>query len=531
MSLAELLAEAKRLGLRISLIGNGPAPALNIEPKDRITPALLAAFTEHKAALIDMIHRGRTAPSVFDLVRACLAGLPDLEKKAEPGLAGLLGGEREIPPSLEVLAGPLRYIASLVADVDAVDRALIRGEVITALEARKVRAPAKLVDAAFAGIPLKEEGETAGRRLVLTDIPPWPDPVDGAALLDELAKVFRRFVILPTGAAETLALWVVHSHALDALDLSPYLALTSPEKRCGKTTTLTLLHGLVPRPVPASNITAAALFRAVEKYTPTLLVDEADTFLADYPELRGILNSGHTRATAFAVRTVGDEHEAKTFSTFCAKVVAIIGGLPGTLEDRSIVLGLRRKSRKESVERVRLSRLAALLEPIARRAARWAKDHLDAIRDADPALPEEINSDRSRDNWRPLLAIADLAGGDWPLAARGAALDLAGAEAEDTGGGVLLLADLRDCFDRVAESSMATRDIIAALTAMDERPWPTHDHGKPIAPNHLAVLLRPFGIRPKLIRAGAAVSRGYLKEDFGDAWARYLPPQSGDTGS
>jgi hypothetical protein len=108
---------------------------------------------------------------------------------------------------------------------------------------------------------------------------------------------------------------------------SPLLALTSPEKRCGKTTTLSLLTRLVPRPLLSSNISPAALFRIVEKYCPTLLIDEADSFLRDKEELRGILNSGHTRDAAYVVRTVGDDKEPCRFSTWAPKAVALIGRL------------------------------------------------------------------------------------------------------------------------------------------------------------------------------------------------------------
>jgi hypothetical protein len=485
MTLAHLFSEIQRLRLRVSLNGGGPTPVLNVEPKDLVTPELEQAFRTHQAAII--AHLGTARPSIFTEVRAVLAGLPTDQD----------------PPALDALAGPLRHITTRVADVDALTRQLIRAEVITALDARKVRGAAKIVDAAFTGIPLKAEEETAGRRLLLEAVEPWPEPVDGAALLDELTATFTRYVILPSGAAETLAAWCVHAHALEALDLSPYLALTSPEKRCGKTTTLTILAGLVPRAVPASNITAAALFRAVEKYTPTLLVDEADTFLADQPELRGILNSGHTRATAWAIRTVGEAHEAKTFSTFCPKVIALIRALPATLEDRSIVLALRRKTPSESVERIRLIRLPGVLGPICRRAARWAADHLEAIRSADPAVPAEIVSDRAQDNWRPLLAIGDLAGGPWPDTLRKAACTLSGQMGEDTGVGVQLLADLRDLFDQKAtdsrkpRKSLFTRDILTYLHSLEERPWPTYDHGKPLTPRQLSDLLRPFGGRSK----------------------------------
>ena len=146
--------------------------------------------------------------------------------------------------------------------------------------------------------------ETDGLPELFARVEPWPSEVDGAALLDDLADSARRFVTLPEHADVVLALWTVFTHTIDAAEVAPILAVTAPEKRCGKTTLLQWLSSLVCREMPASNITAAALFRAVEKWHPTLLVDEADTFLAKSDELRGIINCGHTRRSAFVIRTV-----------------------------------------------------------------------------------------------------------------------------------------------------------------------------------------------------------------------------------
>ena len=136
------------------------------------------------------------------------------------------------------------------------------------------------------------------------DPEPWHDPVNGVSLLNELRCTFERFVVLPDHAAAAFALWVILTWAHDLFDISPYLAVTSPEKRCAKTLALELLGMLVRRPVPASNISPAALFRSVETYKPTLLIDEADTFARNDDSLRGILNSGHPRSGPPAQRAL-----------------------------------------------------------------------------------------------------------------------------------------------------------------------------------------------------------------------------------
>src|SRR5207245_6035660 len=102
---------------------------------------------------------------------------------------------------------------------------------------------------------------------------------------------------------------------------------------------------------------------------------------------------------------------------------------PATLEDRAIVLPMRRRAPGETVERIRRDGLLRRLDPLRRRAARWVADHLAALQAADPAVPNELN-DRHADNWRPLLAIADAVGGAWADRARATARTLAGAVVE-----------------------------------------------------------------------------------------------------
>ncbi len=75
---------------------------------------------------------------------------------------------------------------------------------------------------------------------------------------------------------------------------------------------------------------------------PTLLIDEADTFLPENEELLGILNSGHRRGGS-VLRTVGEEFEPPSFSTHSACAVALIGKLPATLADRSVPIELLRR--------------------------------------------------------------------------------------------------------------------------------------------------------------------------------------------
>jgi putative DNA primase/helicase len=351
----------------------------------------------------------------------------------------------------------------------------------------------------------------------------WPAPVEGAHLLDAIAATYRRYLVLPRGGAEALALWTVHSHAHDVASVSPLIALQSPQKRCGKTTALQILASMVARALPCSNITPAAIFRTVERYRPTLILDEVDTYLRpEHDDLRGILNSGHTRATAYVIRTVGDDHEPRRFYTWCPKAIALIGALPSTLADRSITLHLQRKAPGETAERWRIDHADSLAE-LRRKAQRWAQDHREALAKTDPDVPNSLH-DRAADNWRPLLAIADAAGGDWPKRARQAIQAIEAVDTDDDDLSGLLLRDLCNLFVEPKAERLTSAEICESLAGLNDRPWPTVCHGKPITPHRLARILAPYGIVPGTIRIGDKTSKGYTLESCQDTFDRYIPP-------
>jgi putative DNA primase/helicase len=429
-------------------------------------------------------------------------------------------GENSKSSAIEAALVKLRAAAH---GIDPLRRVILRDASIKALSDVSFRSPAAMVDAALDVAENTASSGTSAALLVLSDPEPWPDSIDGSALLNDLAACYTRFVQLPDGGATSLALWTLHAH-VHAGAVSPILVLKSPTKRSGKTTTLTVLSALVPRPLMASNVTPAAIFRTVDMHRPTLLIDEADSFLTDNEEIRGILNSGHTRSGAVVVRTVGDDHDPRTFSTWCPKAVALIGNLHGTLEDRGIVLEMRRRAPTEKVERLRLDRLSEF-EPLRRKAARWAADQRDALQGADPAVSSQLH-DRAADNWRPLLAIADACGGKWPDDARRAALLLSGVTAEtDTTPAIQLLADLRQMFKEHAVTRLGSDDIVRELGQREDRPWSEWSRGKPITVRQIAKLLRPFGVVPRQKWIEAENHRGYERGDLEDAFDRYLPPE------
>ena len=348
---------------------------------------------------------------------------------------------------------------------------------------------------------------------------PWPDAVDGAQLVEALRAAFTRYLVLPDHAAVTLALWVLHTYSYQFGRVSAYVALLSPEKRCGKTTALSIMAALAHRSLPASNVAPAALFRVIERDGPTLLIDETDSFVGDNEELRGILNAGNTRESAFVLRCVGQDHEPKTFRVFGPKLFAGIGKLPGTLADRSTIIPMRRKRPGETAERFR----GFDGEELRRKCVRWVIDHEELLTDPDPAVPDSLH-DRAADLWRPLLAIADVAGGDWSSVARSAAVALS-ADAEDDSQAVKLLESCRRYLvENDLETRVLSRTLLAFLNDQEEEPWPTFNHAQGINARQLADRLRGFGVNSRTMRIGDQRGKGYHAEDFADAFNRYLPP-------
>lgn len=357
---------------------------------------------------------------------------------------------------------------------------------------------------------------------------PDNEEVDGAALLDEVRQAYLRFVVLDDHQATALALWTMHTHAFGASDTTPYLSISSAEKRAGKTRTLEVAEHLVARPWFTGRVTSAVLARKIDKETPTLLLDESDAAFhgdREYAEtLRGILNTGYKRGGKSSICEVrGANIGYRDLATFCPKAIAGIGKLPDTVADRSIPIVLQRKKKSETIERFRYRQHVPQLEKVHARVQSWAAAlNLDRLRGAEPAIPDELG-DRAADVWEPLLGIADLAGGEWPERARKAAIALSGEGAvEDDSLGVRLLVDIRHVFDKRGGDRIASADLAAALSAIEGSPWGPR-YGQPFDARRLAHHLKPFGITPKVIRIGGKTPSGYKRKWFTDAWERYCP--------
>ncbi len=375
---------------------------------------------------------------------------------------------------------------------------------------------------------LRDPGEAAtGRGVSLREPEPWPRPVAGAELLEGLAAAIRRHVVLPRHVADVLAAWVVHTWVAERFQFTPRLGITSPTKRCGKSTLLQVLALLCRRVLKADNISASGVFRTVEALAPlTLLIDEADTFLADNEELRGVLNSGFERGgEVIRVVEIKDEHRPIRFRTFAPCAIAAIGALPATIEDRAIPIAMQRRAAGEHAEKLRAPGARDRLAELASKCARWAADRGPFL-NPDPAVPDQLG-DREGDVSIPLLAIADDAGGDWSLRVREGLLAIFARRQEEDRGvdfGSLLLADIRSIFLELSATRLPSIEIVDRLVRMEHRPWPEWKRGRPMSAPQLARALAPFRIRPGTIRTAAgAGQRGYYREAFEEAWKHYLP--------
>ncbi|WP_020520056.1 DUF3631 domain-containing protein [Catelliglobosispora koreensis] len=354
-----------------------------------------------------------------------------------------------------------------------------------------------------------------------------PTTLDGAELLDRLRATIRTYVILPSNEAlDAVTLWIAATHALPAWACAPRLVIRAPEKRCGKSRLLDVTEAASYNPLMTVNASPAAVYRSVGTDSPpTLLIDEYDTIFtgsADtYADLRGLLNAGHQRNRP-ALRYNPNKDQVEHIPTFAMAAMAGIGPAPETIEDRAVVIHMRRRRAREKVQPWRIERDRPAVAALGAELNAWLKPNHKALRDAVPLMPVE---DRDADTWEPLIALADLAGGQWPIRARTAAVALTGAREEraETSDGVKILRSCWDIFNEAgAVTALPTGHILDRLKAIEDAPW------SDLNAHRLGRLLREFGITSCNIRLPIGQVKGYSKDLFIDAWDRYCdlePPQ------
>ncbi len=349
---------------------------------------------------------------------------------------------------------------------------------------------------------------------------------EAAPLLVEVETILMRYVVLEEDEAFAIVLWVMHTHAFEASECTPYLSITSAEKGSGKTRLLEVLVHLVARPWFTGRVTAAVLVRKIDKDHPTLLLDESDAAFGSDKEyantLRGVLNQGYRRGGKHsACVPSGKTFELRDFDVYSPKAIAGIGTLPDTVEDRSIPIRLRRKAPTETVERLRLRTAPNEFSPLQQRLESWGQAFVQKPR-RDVTLPDELG-DRAADCWEPLFEIAEAIGPAAAQRARLASVRLSGRSyREDESLGVRLLSDIRATFEEIGSDRISSAQLAELLSQREESPWGPR-YGQPFGPRNVAKLLKPYGIKPKTIRDGEVTMKGYHRDDLADVWRFYLP--------
>jgi hypothetical protein len=405
-------------------------------------------------------------------------------------------------------------------------------------EAKRLHLRIETLDTEVAKYRAELDLQAQANAVHLPAIELWPEPVCGPEVLDQVASRYGVYLVLPLGASDAMCLWTAHSHAIAAFHLSPRLSLYSPKPGCGKTTAFDVLTTMVPRPLRTENISAPVLFRLVDQHQPTLLLDEVDAYLHQSEELRGLLNAGHKRG-ACAYRCEGEGKGVRAFRAFAPAALAGIGSLPATLRDRSVLVPL--VAAEEGQITTRFDPLRTEIEhTLARKLARWAADNFDALAACNPPLPPGAFN-RLADNWRPLFAIAQIAGGDWPARALAAFRCLscppslsASVGERDRGRGFVLHSEfpghqpstpqpstlftaIRQIFTQSGRGRISSQDLVTALSGtLDAQP------STPKLSTQLGRVLAPFGIHARVLRIDGRCTRGYQLTDFAKAFDQFL---------
>lgn len=386
--------------------------------------------------------------------------------------------------------------------------------------------------------------DPAGPVAPVTELRPLPDEVPGHVVLDQVAEFVARFVAFPDAhCLPVVTLWAAHTWAADAFYVTPRLILDSAEPGSGKTRVLELLNLFCRDPEMVLSPTTAAIFRLLADKPYSLLFDETDAIFnsknaGNYEDLRALLNAGYKR-TATIPRCVGDAKSMKVqrFKVFAPVALAgLAGSMPATVTTRAVTVHMRMRAPDEEVEPFEEEDAEAESAPIRDALSAWAAlpGTVDAVR-VRPLLPAGV-VDRAAEVWRPLVAMADAAGGPWPELARAACrafvLDR-GPEAVSLG--VRLLGDLRGIFARLDADRLPSVDLVRELTAIEDGPWGDL-YGKPLDARRLAKELSRYDIHPSTFRVPAAAGtvKGYQvggNSGLGDAWTRYLPALRGNSGN
>jgi hypothetical protein len=508
-------------------VGTGPA-LIVFEGESDCLAALSAMYKPAPAPACEVQRRDDLPPPLVELTPVALPGagvchgaLADLVEELDASVLIAFDGDE----AGRVAAAKLKEKISHATSIDLPDGKDL-ADLLAAADDPTAALAELVAEAEAAAEDVPVEGDADDEEAA--EVKPLPNDAV-AGLLDQVTATLDRFVILP-GEHErnVLALFAAHTWAIEGAHATPYVLVVSPEKRSGKSRLLQVLELLVARPWGVIGASEAAMFRKIAKAKPTLLLDEIDAIFGANAErtepLRAILNAGN-RPGATVARCVGEGADVEDFPIYCAKVLAGIDTghrIPDTVRDRSVTISMVRKTGGEPVERLRWRDADAEVQPLREALERWAVGAIDLLLAANPELPLELD-DRAAEAWEPLLAIANMAGGEWPERARAAALALSGdGDRDEVTTGAMLLGAIREAFGDAEK--LATSDLLSAVNSDEELPFGAWRDGKGLDSRGLARLLKPYGIRPRTVELPDGRSlKGYPKEKFCEPWERWLP--------
>jgi Protein of unknown function (DUF3631) len=377
---------------------------------------------------------------------------------------------------------------------------------------------------------LAEEFEVfLAARTIPEDLEPWPEPVDVAELLGAIEAKFRRYVVATDAIVTVSTVWAPFTYVAEVATHAPKLVFTFPERDAGKSMAQDVLYWVVLRPYAAVEATGAAVYRIVDRLRPTLLLDEADTLFARRNVLAHIINDSWANNRRKVPRVASGGKTVEEFDVYGAQLISMKGlRMPDTVLSRSIVCLIWPKLASELVEEFTYQDDDEF-RIIRRKLLRFAIDNAVALRAAKPEFPPGFNN-RIRVNWKMLLAIAELAGREWPERVRNAALELE-TDRDEPSEAIRLFQGLQDVWGKVEK--WTSESLCKALAKHPSGEYADFRGKGPITPHQLAALLRPFGIRPihNLHPTGRSGKNqgGYRRVQFENAWARLLQKPSRDS--
>lgn len=343
---------------------------------------------------------------------------------------------------------------------------------------------------------------------------------DNGHIIDRVTDFLTKYVAFPKPEQATVcALWVIHTYAFESADATPYLYVNSAEPQCGKTRLIEAAEFISRNSELAANLTASSLFRALDSdVRPTLFIDEVDTIFAGKAneELRSVLNSGY-KYNGYVTRTLpgkNEDSDVVKFSTFCPKLLAGIdnGQIPPTIADRCIPIILKRKRKDQEVSRFLPRKVRPAAEELKTAILEWVLHNADGIVTWEPDTDEELLdalSDRSFEICEPLMQIAMQAGPEYRDRAKRALIEVLSGKAEK------ILTPTQKCL-------LAAKELFDADPQRGSVQTATLAEALNTTPKQVAAWLPKYDIAPSIITAGGSRNRGFYRQDFEDAWERYL---------